>query len=128
VNAYWIIIPILVILVGTLALGIGLIFSALTSKYRDIGLITAFLLQIAMYATPVLYTYTYIKNESVRLSDFIEWNPLTCLFEFFRFILFNAPVTFPIHSMIASVVFPLLTLLVGVFVFKMVEENFIDTV
>lgn len=54
-NSYLLLTPVLLVLMGLLSLGLGMIFSALTTKYRDLAMLLAFGVQLALYATPVIY-------------------------------------------------------------------------
>jgi len=62
-NIYLLSTPLLVIMVGLLALGFGMIFSAMTTKYRDLVFLLTFGIQLLMYATPVIYPLSSISDK-----------------------------------------------------------------
>jgi len=81
VNAYILILPYLIILMAVMGLGLGIIFSALTTKYRDLSFLLQFGIQLLMYATPVIYPLETAKG---KLRAILELNPLTSIVECFR--------------------------------------------
>lgn len=118
-------IPLLLIQVAALSLGLGIVISSATTKYRDFGVLLSFAVQLLMYATPVVYPLSYIKGESYKWI--IDVNPLTPIMESFRFALLNKG-TVDAHSLVYSIGFTLIILLSGIFLFNKVEKTFIDTV
>lgn len=116
--------PVLIIMMGLLGLGLGLIFSALTTKYRDLRFLLTFGVQLLMYATPIVYPLS-LAPEKYRWL--IVANPFTSIIETFRFGFlgagsFNA--TYFIYSIAATVII----LFTGILIFNKVEKNFMDTV
>ena len=65
-NWYALLLPVLVIMLAGLALGFGILFSSMTTKYRDLTLLLTFFVQLWMYATPVIYPLSTITNEKLR--------------------------------------------------------------
>ncbi|MFM7852976.1 MAG: ABC transporter permease [Flammeovirgaceae bacterium] len=124
-SLYWLLIPFIVFAMAGISLGMGIIISSLTTKYRDLNLLLTFIVQLAMYATPIAYPYSYIKGKSY------EWllniNPLTSIVEAFRFCLFGRGVVTP-SGLIYSAVFMLIILFIGIVMFNRVEKDFMDTV
>lgn len=118
-------IPFLLILMAGLGLGLGIIISSLTTKYRDFNVLLGFAVQLMMYAAPVVYPLSYLKN--TRYKWIIEINPLTSVIEAFRLALFGKG-TVELHSIIYSIVFTIAALLVGTVMFNKVEKSFMDTV
>lgn len=118
-------IPFLVVLLAGIGLGLGIIVSSLTTKYRDFSVLLAFGIQLAMYATPIVYPMSYLKDKG--FVELIELNPLTSIVEAFRYILFGQG-TFTISGLAYSAGFMLVALLVGLFIFNKVEKSFMDTV
>lgn len=118
-------IPLLLIQVAALSLGLGIVISSATTKYRDFGVLLSFAVQLLMYATPVVYPLSYIKGESYKWI--IDVNPLTPIMESFRFALLNKG-TVDTHSLVYSIGFTVIILLSGIFLFNRVEKTFIDTV
>ncbi|MCW3111586.1 MAG: transporter permease, partial [Segetibacter sp.] len=61
----WLLVPLLVIMMAALGLGLGIIISSLTTKYRDFAVLIGFAVQLLMYATPVAYPLSYVKNRGL---------------------------------------------------------------
>lgn len=121
----WLLIPVLVILMGGLGLGLGIIISSLTTKYRDFTVLVSFGVQLLMYATPVAYPLSYLMGKSYKWI--IVLNPLTSITEAFRYSLFNTG-HFQWSSLLYSTIFMLVSLYVGFVVFSRTERSFMDTV
>ena len=117
--------PVLVLLMAALGLGLGIIFSSMTTKYRDLKFLLQFGVQLAMYATPVIYPLSSIRGTWARL--FILANPMTAIIETFRYG-FLGTGTFSWFYLGYSAVFAALTLIVGVLIFTRIERTFMDTV
>lgn len=121
----WIIIPFLVLLMAAVGLGLGIIISSLTTKYRDLAVLTGFGVQLLMYATPIAYPLTFIKDKPI--GWIAELNPLTGIVEAFKFAMFNnAPFNQP--ALIYSIIFTVVILFAGLVLFHKVEKSFMDTV
>jgi len=125
VVSWWILaFPVLVVLVAMQGLAFGLIVSSMTTKYRDLKFLVQFGVQLAMYASPVVYPVSMIPEDKRWL---ILLNPVSSFIEFFRFSVFGEGyiTMFGITwSIVCSVVF----LAIGMLVFNKVEKSFIDTV
>ena len=124
-GLHTLLIPAIVIIMAALGLGLGIIISSLTTKYRDFTVLVSFGVQLLMYATPVAYPLSYVDKSKFRLI--ILWNPLSVLTEGFRYALFGNG-TFTTGLFIYSILFSLFLLLLGMFIFNKVERNFMDTV
>jgi len=116
--------PLLVLQSAALSLGLGLFMSALTAKYRDLVHLSPLLIQLWMYATPVI----------IPLSEFpTKWrwvvalNPMTSIVESFRLMLLGVGTVEPLYLAL-SVTFTVLILAAGVLLFGKVEKTFVDTV
>ena len=116
--------PFLVMLMAGLGLGLGLIFSAMTTKYRDLRFLLQFGVQLLMYATPVIYPMAVIPE---KLKFFFFFNPLTHVIEAFKFIFFNIG-NFDVYGLAYSFVFVLVLLFIGIIIFNKTEKTFMDTV
>ena len=121
----WLLIPVLVVMMAGYGLGFGIIISSLTTKYRDFNVLVTFGVQLLMYATPVAYPLSFIRNMS--FAPFIEWNPLSPLVEGFRYALFQTEGFRP-ESLWYSFIVMIVTLGVGMILFRRVERTFMDTV
>ena len=117
--------PLLLVLLGAMGLGVGIIFSSMTTKYRDLSILVGFGVSLWMYATPVVYPLASITNETLR--TLVLLNPVTMPMELFRLSLFGTG-TIVWWSLAVSVTFTILVLVVGARMFARVEKNFIDTV
>ena len=121
-NILWI--PLIILIVALLGLALGILISALTTKYRDIAVLMGFGVQLLMYATPVIYPLSYIPE---KYKSIIGSNPLTWLTEAFRNgLLGEGAVNLPMLGYSAGLT---LVLLIGsIMVFSKVEKTFMDTV
>jgi len=118
--------PFLLILMAGIGLGLGIIISSLTTKYRDFVVLLGFIMQLLMYATPIIYPLSYIQPGVTR--RIMEFNPITPIAEAFKYILFNHKGTVEITSMIYSILFMIIALFIGAIMFNKVEKSFMDTV
>jgi lipopolysaccharide transport system permease protein len=125
VGLPWLLIPVLVIMMAGLGLGVGIIISSLTTKYRDLTILLGFAVQLLMYATPVAYPLSYLQSKSY--ASWIQWNPISPIVEAFRYSLFGSG-SFSTMSLLYSSVFIIVTLFIGLVIFNRVEKSFMDTV
>ncbi|SIS96812.1 lipopolysaccharide transport system permease protein [Chryseobacterium ureilyticum] len=116
--------PFLLILMALFALGVGMIFSALTTKYKDLSMLLGFGITLYMYATPVIYPVSMLPGYFKKLASF---NPLTGIFECFKYGWLGVG-DFSPTMLIASTVIILILLVIGVVTFNKVEKTFMDTV
>jgi len=121
----WLLIPLLVVMMAGMGLGLGIIISSLTTKYRDFSVLIGFAVQLLMYATPVAYPLSFLKTKS--FAAWIAWNPLTPIVEAFRYGLFGTG-TVDSLGLLYSGGFIVVTLLFGMVIFSKVERTFMDTV
>ncbi|MCY7363117.1 MAG: ABC transporter permease [Ignavibacteria bacterium] len=123
-NAYILLTPYLILLMAGLGLGIGIIVSSLTTKYRDLTFLVGFGVQLLMYATPVIYPLSALPE---KYKWIVLLNPMTSIVDTFRFAFLGAG-TFDISNLIYTSVFVLVILTIGIIVFNRVEKTFMDTV
>lgn len=121
----WFLLPILVMVMAGISLGLGIIISSLTTKYRDLSYLLTFAVQLGMYATPVAYPLSFLKEN--RVGNLILWNPLSGVFEGFRYCLYGHG-TVTVESLMYSIGFMVVALVGGVLLFNKVESSFMDTV
>jgi lipopolysaccharide transport system permease protein len=124
VNAYILILPYLIILMAVMGLGLGIIFSALTTKYRDLSFLLTFGIQLLMYATPIIYPLSYTGG---KLYTIISMNPLTPIMESFRYAFFSIG-SFDWSGLAFTSIFSFGVLFIGIIIFNQVEKSFMDTV
>ena len=123
-NAYVLLSPMLILLMALLGLGLGLVITALTTKYRDLAFLITFGVQLMMYGTTVIYP---LSAAPAKYRALIELNPMTGIIEAFRYG-FLGQGEFTVSSFGYSVAFTLLALLLGVVIFNKTEKTFVDTV
>ena len=124
-NWYALLLPVLVLMLAGLSLGFGILFSSLTTKYRDMTLLLDFFIRLWMYATPVIYPLSTITNEKLRFV--MSLNPLTGIVEAFKYG-FLGEGQFSWGLLGYSFAFMVVLLFVGVIIFNRVQRTFMDTV
>ncbi|MCM1034072.1 MAG: ABC transporter permease [Paludibacter sp.] len=124
-NWYVLLVPLLVLLEAGLALGFGVLFSSMTTKYRDLQLLLTFFVSLWMYATPVIYPLSTITNDKLRLV--MSLNPLTGIVEAFKYGVLGVG-QFSWGMLGYSFAFMVVLLTVGIVVFNKVQRSFMDTV
>jgi len=107
-----------------LSFGLGLILNSFTFWYKDINYLIVYGLTISMYLTPIAYP---LSQAPLLLREFLVLNPMTSIVELFRYSIFGIG-TIDYISILSSITFLVLFLLVGVFAFTKTEKNFIDNV
>ena len=123
-NLYALLFPLILALMAILGLGIGLIITALTTKYRDLVFLVTFGVQLLMYATPIIYP---LSAAPAKYRVYISINPLSGLIETFRYG-FTGKGEFFIGAFMYSVIASFILFLIGLVVFNKVEKTFVDTV
>lgn len=124
---WWIMImllPFLLFVTAGLGLGVGIIVSALTTRYRDLRYLVTFGVQLAMYATPVIYPISSIPQ---TFRNLIFLNPMASVIEAFRYAFLGAG-ALNISQLLYSFIFMMGILLLGILLFNKIEANFMDTV
>ena len=124
-NWYALLLPVLVLMLAGLALGFGILFSSMTTKYRDMQLLLDFFVRLWMYATPVIYPLSTITNEKLRLI--MSLNPLTGIVEAFKYG-FLGQGQFSWTMLAYSFGFMVVLLTIGIVIFNRVQKTFMDTV
>lgn len=119
--------PIIILLMALLGLGLGMIISAMTTKYRDLAFLVTFGVQLLMYATTVIYPLSTAIENYPSYAWLIEYNPMTPLIEAFRYG-FLGQGTFTWFSFGYTALVTVVILVFGIVIFNKVEKNFIDTV
>lgn len=123
-NLCLLITPVLVFMVALLGFGFGIIFSSLTTKYRDLAILISFGVQLWMYASPVVYP---VSSLSAHYKAVIMLNPMSPILEAFRYAFLGAG-SFSVSYLSYSAIVTLFILGLGIVIFSRVEKTFIDTV
>jgi lipopolysaccharide transport system permease protein len=123
-GAHLLLFPVMVLFMAMLGLGLGMLISAMTTKYRDLAYLVAFGVQLLMYATPVIYPLTSVPEKVGRV---IEYNPMTPIIEGIRYSLLGRG-SLTVSSFLYAFASSMLILALGTFVFNKVEKDFIDSV
>lgn len=123
-NLWILLTPLLLLQMAALGLGVGILVSSMTTKYRDLNFLVGFGVQLWMYATPVVYPMSQIPGKW-------QWvyllNPMATVIETFRFAFLGAG-TIDLVRLLASAGITIAILVSGIILFSRVEKNFMDTV
>lgn len=124
-NWYLLLFPVLLLMMQCLALGLGLIISSLTTKYRDLTNFFGVFVSLWMYATPIVYPLSYVTNET--LHKIMLFNPMTAIIETFKYGAYGAgEFSWTALGYSAGVIAVLLV--VGIALFNRKQKFFIDTI
>ena len=116
--------PLYILMMSMLGLGFGLIFSSLTTKYKDLKFLIQFGVQLLMYATPVIYPLSSIPE---KYQFYFKLNPITHIIEAFKFS-FLGKGYFSNNGLLYSFCIISLILFFGILIFNKTEKDFMDTV
>jgi lipopolysaccharide transport system permease protein len=119
--------PILVMFMGVLGLGLGMIISAMTTKYRDLKFLLTFGVQLLMYGSAVMYPLSFFKEKLPNLSWIVEYNPMTTIIEAFRYMTLGVG-DYSLFKMIYAGVVSIIIFFIGLIIFNKTEKSFIDTI
>ena len=123
-NIYIVFVPLLMIQTAIIGLGIGIIVSSLTTKYRDLVVLVSFGLSLWMYLTPVVYPITEVPE---KLKPIILANPLSAIVQNYKYALLGIG-SFEWGYWMISILVTGLVFVWGVMLFNRVEKTFMDTV
>lgn len=124
-NLYALLTPVLIALLAGLALGFGILFSSSTTKYRDLVFLLSFIVQLWMYATPVIYPLSTIENPNLKML--MSMNPLTSIIETFKYGMLGVG-EFSWSALGYSAGFTAVLLAISIIVFNRIQRTFMDTV
>jgi lipopolysaccharide transport system permease protein len=110
---------------GGMGMGLGIVISSLTTKYRDLSVLVGFAVQLWMYATPVVYPLSELPEGSLR--TLLLWNPVTMPMEVLRRAVLGTGTVEPGY-LAYSWAFAAAVMLAGIMIFNKVERTFMDTV
>jgi lipopolysaccharide transport system permease protein len=127
INAYAWLTPLMILLLAGLGLGTGLIITSLTTKYRDLKFLISFGVQLWMYATPIIYPLSVMRETKGAYMWAIWANPLTGIIETFKYG-FLGQGTFHWYAVVYCTLFTLIVLLWGILTFNKVQRAFMDVI
>ena len=114
--------PVFIIIMGLQGLGFGLLFSALTAKYRDIRFLIGFGVRLLMYASPVIFPLSIVPE---KYKWIILANPMSAVIESFRYIFLGVG-QISSNAILYSTSFTGTLLVLGLLTFNQTEKDFID--
>lgn len=127
-NLLVMITPILLIIIAMLAMGIGMLISSLTVKYRDLNFVITFGISLFMYITPIVYpTSLVLEKVNPKYHVLVYLNPLTGILDFFKYAFLGSG-TIDLSYLLYSFIFGLVVLFMGILVFNRTEKSFIDVI
>lgn len=124
VNSWLFFLPVSILLIGCVGLSLGLIFSVLTAKYRDLINLVHLGVRMLMFLTPVIYPLNIVP---ANIRWLVLWNPLTPLFEVSRYGLLGQG-TFTIWYLFYSILVTSVMLMVSFMIFNKQGDKLIDVV
>ena len=119
------VIPFTLIHLSVMGMGLGIIVSSMTTKYRDLSVLVTFGVQLLMYATPVVYPLSQLDDGILKTVIMI--NPITMPMELYRCAVLGQGTINMLYYAI-SLAFTVLVVVFGIMIFNKVERNFMDTV
>jgi lipopolysaccharide transport system permease protein len=123
-NVGQLLLPFLFLLLGMFGLGIGLLFSALTTKYRDLSHLLLFGVQLLMFASPVIFPLSATPKPLIKI---MSYNQLSSIFEHIRYYLLGSG-SIDGLNLLYSISICMVSLFLGLIVFNKAEKSFVDTI
>ena len=123
-NIYILLTPVLIVMLAGLSLGFGIIVSSMTTKYRDLRNLFSFIVQLWMYATPIIYPLSMMSPQNQWIAAL---NPITSIVETFKYAILGHG-TFSWAHLGYSFGFMCVALAVGIVIFNKMQRSFMDTV
>ena len=117
--------PLLVLILALMSVGFGMIFSSLTTKYRDLQIMLVKIISLWVYVTPVIYPLSMVTNPKLHLA--MSLNPVTPVMEAIKYSLLGQG-QFSWLWLGYSVLFTVILLIFGLMMFNKVQKSFMDTV
>ncbi len=127
VTIHWqiVLFPLLILILALFAVGVGMIVSSFTTKYRDLQIVFGKVISLWVYITPVIYPMSMVTNPNLHLA--MSLNPVTPIIEAAKYSLLGAG-EFSWAWLGYSLVMTLITLFIGMIIFNKVQKSFMDTV
>lgn len=116
--------PVLVLIMAAQGMGLGLLVTAVSRKYKDVAMLLTFGIQLFMYATPIVYPLSSISG---KLKLILQLNPMTTVVEMMR-LGFLGKGTVDLFGVLYTVFITIVVLFLGILVFNKVEKSFVDTI
>ena len=127
-NVWVLALPVLIVIMAMISMGVGMIISSLTTKYRDFSQLMGFAVGLFMYVTPVIYpTSLFLKKLPLDKHWIIYTNPLTSVFDVFHKAFLGVGHV-NIYALGYSCGFAVIVYIIGLYVFNRVERTFMDTI
>ena len=126
-NSLILFFPILIVIMGILGLGLGMLISAMVTKYRDFTHLIGFGIQLLMYLSAVMYPMELIKDKLPSYGWLVEYNPLAYIIETARYMLLNVGEV-SVLGLSYTLMVTIAVFFIGLLVFNKTEKSFIDTV
>jgi lipopolysaccharide transport system permease protein len=123
-NIYMLLFPLNIFMLAGLGLGFGILFSSLTTKYRDLVYLLTFGITLWQYATPIIYPLSSIPNDKKWI---VMLNPLTAIIESFKFGFLGVG-TFNINNYLYSFSFTIVLVIISLIIFNKVQRSFMDVI
>lgn len=107
-------------------MGLGMIISSFTNKYKDLTFLVGFGVQLLMYASSVIISLDVVKEKNPQYYNYIAFNPIAQVIEAFRRSVLGGEVNY--GMLLYALIFSIIILFIGMLVFGKTEKSFIDTV
>jgi lipopolysaccharide transport system permease protein len=128
-DKYLLLFPVYILLIVIYGLGIGMIISTLTTKYRDISILLGFAMQLLMYISAVPFPINEIRTKVPEYAWMVNYNPIAHIVEGVRFSLFNAEnLQFSWSALLYTSIVGIVLFFIGILFFNKTSKTFIDTV
>ena len=127
INATILLLPVYITMLAAFGLGTGMLVSSLTIKYRDLNFLISFGIGLLMYATPVIYPLSVLKESHPEYLWLLLANPLTSILEAFKYA-FTGVGMFSWTYLLYSFVVITVVFIWGLLVFNRVQRNFMDVI
>lgn len=127
INSLILFFPILIVIMGVLGLGLGMLISAMVTKYRDLSHLIGFGIQLLMYLSAVMYPMSLIKYKLPGYGWLVEYNPLAYIIETARYMLLDVGEV-SVLGLSYTLIVTITVFFIGLLVFNKTEKSFIDTV
>ncbi len=126
-NANLLLFPVYILMMALMGLGLGMIISAFTTKYRDLSVLVGFATSLLLYISAVPYPLAEVEKEMPEYAWIVQYNPLTHIIEGFRYMLLDSGM-FSLVGFSYTLVIAFFLFFIGLIAFNKTEKNFIDTV